>query len=93
MTGFLRANDTRAISPEESKSYVKMRGDIRRFTVRARGSYTPPDRVRPKDELDLDEIRKLAGMLILRREDVHEGNGRAYFNPSDFASCCAFLLP
>ena len=65
MTGFLRANDTRPISPEESQSYVKMRDDIRRFTDRARGSYIPPPRVRPKDELDLDEVRNLVEMLIL----------------------------
>ena len=65
MTGFLRADDTRPISPEESQSYVKMRDDIRRFTDRARGSYIPPDGIRPKDELDLDEVRKLVEMLIL----------------------------
>jgi len=65
MTGFLRANDTRPISPEESQSYVKMRDDIRRFTDRARGSYIPPTGVRPKDELDLDEVRNLVEMLIL----------------------------
>lgn len=65
MTGFLRANDTRAISPEESQSYVDMRDNIRRFTDRARGSYIPPVGVRPKDELDLDEVRNLVEMLIL----------------------------
>ena len=65
MTGFLRANDTRPISPEESQSYVKMRDDIRRFTDRARGSYIPPSGVRPKDKLDLDEVRELVEMLIL----------------------------
>ena len=65
MTGFLRANDTRPISPEESQTYVKMRDDIRRFTDRARGSYIPPPGVRPKDELDLDEVRNLVEMLIL----------------------------
>ena len=65
MTGFLRAEDTRPISPEESQLYVKMHDDIRRFTDRARGSYIPPDGVRPKDKLDLDEVRKLVEMLIL----------------------------
>ena len=65
MTGFFRANDTRPISPEESQSYVKMRDELRRFTDRARGSYTPPAGVRPKDKLDLDEIRQLVEMLIL----------------------------
>ena len=65
MTGFLRANDTRPISPEESQSYVDMRDDIRRFTDRARGSYIPPTGVRPEHELDLDEVRNLVEMLIL----------------------------
>jgi hypothetical protein len=65
MTGFLRANDTGPINPEEGQTYVKMRDDIRRFTDRARGSYIPPIEVRPKDELDLDEVRNLVEMLIL----------------------------
>ena len=65
MTGFLRANDTRPISPEASQSYVEMRDTIRRFTDRARGSYIPPVGVRPQDELNLVEVRNLVEMLIL----------------------------
>ena len=65
MTGFLRADDTVPIDPEEGQIYVKMRDDIRRFTDRARGSYIPPIGVRPRDELDLDEVRNLVEMLIL----------------------------
>jgi len=65
MAGFLRADDTQPMSPEESQSYVTMHNDIRRYTDRARGAYIPPDGVRPKDKLDLDEVRRLVEMLIL----------------------------
>lgn len=59
MTGFLHANDTQPISPEESQCYVMMHNDIHRFTNSTRGSYIPPTGARPKVELDLDEVRNL----------------------------------
>jgi hypothetical protein len=64
MTGFLRADDPRPITPEETRIYIQMRDEIRRYTDRARGSYVPPAGVRPKNKLDLDEVRRLVEMLI-----------------------------